>query len=300
METDIFVVNKSIHGKSHKYLWTDDQINYIHDLYINHGKSATEISKMFKVSPPTIVKILKDFNVVWRNNSHRIYDLKEDYFDCLDTSNKLYFLGLLFADGCLSNHNEISISLQEKDSYILEIFKDELCSNRPIEFRDYSSKNINGEKYQNQYRLRVDSSHMFQTLESYGLCRNKSLVLDFPCDIPSQYLNDFIRGYWDGDGYIGEYHRTDDIDKMRSACGITGTFSFCSSVKDILHNALGVGGSLHEAGNHNGITYVLDYGGNLQVKKILDWLYLSSDLKLNRKYRKYLSMFYSDLLTDVA
>lgn len=300
MNADIFMVNKSITGKSHKYLWTSDQIDYIHNMYVNHGKSATEISKMFNVSPPTIVKILKDFDVKWRVNSHRTYNLKEDYFDCLDNPNKLYFLGFLFADGCLSNHYEISISLQEKDFHILEAFKDELCSNRPIEFKDYSYKNNDYSNYQNQYRLRFDSKHMFQTLESYGLCRNKSLVLEFPDNIPSLYLRDFIRGYWDGDGYIGKYNRTDNNEKLRAACGITSTFSFCSSVQSILHENLNVGGSLHEAGNCNGATYILDYGGNKQVKQILDWLYSESELKLSRKYEKYLSIFYPDLLANVA
>ena len=49
-----------------------------------------------------------------------------------------------------------------------------------------------------------------------------------------------------------------------------------------------------------GATYILDYGGNKQVKQILDWLYSESELKLSRKYEKYLSIFYPDLLANVA
>lgn len=300
MNSDVFTVNKSINGKSHKYLWTEEQIDLIYDLYFNQQKSSAEISKMFRVSSPTILGIVNSFNIKRQIKHHRTYSLDENYFDYLDSPNKLYFLGFLFADGCLSNHYEVSITLQEEDSYILNCFKNELSSTRPLEYRDFTYKNTYFSNCQNQYRLRFDSKHLFETLESYGLCRNKSLLLEFPKNIPEQYLRDFIRGYWDGDGYIGKYNRTDSNEKLRAACGITSTLSFCSSVKNILHEKLNVGGSLCEAGNHNGITHILDYGGNKQVKQILDWLYSDSELKLSRKYEKYLSMFYPDLLTNVA
>jgi hypothetical protein len=38
----------------------------------------------------------------------------------------------------------------------------------------------------------------------------------------------------------------------------------------------------------NKITTTLSVGGNLQVKKVLDWLYQDATIYLPRKYEKYL------------
>ena len=51
----------------------------------------------------------------------RRYNLDEEYFDNINSQNKAYILGFLYADG--SNNpkkHTVSISLQEEDRYILE------------------------------------------------------------------------------------------------------------------------------------------------------------------------------------
>ena len=66
----------------------------------------------------------------------KIYTINEDYFDIIDTEEKAYLLGFLYADG---NHftkkNRITIGLQEKDKHILEKFNELIGSNRPLFLR---------------------------------------------------------------------------------------------------------------------------------------------------------------------
>ena len=56
----------------------------------------------------------------------QVYGINEDYFDVIDSEDKAYFLGLLFADGCnirCGGKHIVRIRLQEKDKYILDRFK---------------------------------------------------------------------------------------------------------------------------------------------------------------------------------
>ena len=59
------------------------------------------------------------------------YSLKENYFDKFDTEEKLYLLGLLFADGCNSGDN-ISIGLSGDDRYLLERITEQIYENHRL------------------------------------------------------------------------------------------------------------------------------------------------------------------------
>ena len=56
-----------------------------------------------------------------KSEAHRIYKIKESYFDFIDNEYNAYFLGLLFADGCNTGKN-ITLSLSGEDYYLLDIF----------------------------------------------------------------------------------------------------------------------------------------------------------------------------------
>ena len=95
--------------------------------YLN-GTSITKLAKDNNVSRYVIAERLSKNNI---NKYKRGYFLRkfktinENYFDEINSEEKAYFLGLLYADGC--NHNldkkkKISISLQEEDKFILEQF----------------------------------------------------------------------------------------------------------------------------------------------------------------------------------
>lgn len=123
----------------------------------------------------------------------RKFAVDESYFEKINTFNKAYWLGFLFADG-YNNYNEITINLHSKDIGHLEKFKNTLSSEHKI--KRHSSRNI--------ATFRITSNKMGEDLYALGCIRNKSLIMDKPKNIEEEFLPAFIRGYFDGDGYVSD------------------------------------------------------------------------------------------------
>ena len=153
---------------------------------------------------------------------------------------------------------------------------------------DYSNKHDFGYSYKNQYRLLFFSGHMCDSLKRIGMVPNKSLKLTFP-NIPDEFLNSFIRGYFDGDGSFS--YNWSKLGKPQGIITITSTEQFCESVRKIIYDKTGVSGIITDASNHNGITKVLVYSAT-KCKSVLDWLYNDAEMYLERKYDRYLNAYY--------
>lgn len=154
---------------SRKIEFSSEDINRIKEYYINDHLSSRKICKLFNCSKTVIERILKENNVEMRDDSHkwRQYTLNENYFDVIDTPNKAYLIGLLWADGynCVKK-DEIKLALQARDRDILDKMNIELDSNRPLKLDNRSAKNSN---HQDVYRLSIYNKHMSKQLESLGM-----------------------------------------------------------------------------------------------------------------------------------
>lgn len=119
-------------------------------------------------------------------------------------------------------------------------------------------------------------------LKKIEITQNKSKTLTFPL-INKKYIHDFIRGYFDGDGYIGNLSDGKGNNYIR--CSISGTEQFLSTLKQIFNEMFNVKtGSIRFANR----CYELTFGGNKSPQLFLDWIYKTdSTLKLERKYLKY-------------
>ena len=264
-----------LHGK---FIFTDEEKHSIAERYIN-GESTVKISKSLGLAThKQVLRVVHEMGIDVSNGLSRFnrkYKINENYFDNIDTPNKAYILGFLYADG----HNEIpkgtvQMSLQEEDRDILENIRLEVNSERPLEFIDYSNKHDFGYTYKNQFRLLFFSIHMCKTLEKIGMIKNKSLSLEFP-DIPKELYSHFIRGYFDGDG---------SISKTSGSFSIISTYNFVKRVKEILDEELNLNyGIISESRNKNGITHDLDYHRKAESYIIYKWLYKDADLYLQRK-----------------
>lgn len=270
--------------------FSDDQVKEIIDLY-NIGNSTVTLGKMYGVGHKVIARVLENNNIDRTGNGRRKYHLDEHYFDNIDTKNKAYFLGLLYADGSnFTPKQTIAISLEEKDRHILEAFRKELKYDRELEFIDYSNKHDFGYHYKNQYRLSIFSKHMSNELDKKGVKKNKSLILEFPDFISDELLKYFILGYFDGDGSFCPHHTKNG--KFQPLITFTSTKNFCIALQNYIKDKLYIPcGNIYDASCHNGVTSVLSFSGVRQVKKFLDWLYLDTELYLYRKYVKYKDSF---------
>lgn len=270
-----------------KYIFTEEQKDLVAKLYCELG-SSVDVGKLFNVGHKIIAKILEEKGVKRTAAKNRRYKINENYFDIIDTQNKAYILGFLYADGCnYPKKSTVSMSLEERDKDILERINDEIGNEHPLEFIDYSNKHDFGYTYKNQYRMLIFSSHICQSLDLYGMSPRKSLTLSFP-DIREDLLPHFIRGYFDGDGSIAQGTKITNF-----ILTITSTNTFCNKLKDIIEKNVGINCHIYDASNHNGITKVFTTTGRQQVKALLDWLYKDADMYLERKYNRYIQYFYN-------
>ena len=285
---DIYKVEAIEHKNYKKYIFTEEQKDLVVKLY-KECKSTPKVGHAFGVGNHVIEKILKERGIERTGKGGRLYQINEHYFDEIDTPNKAYILGFFYADGSnVKSKRTISMSLEERDKDILERIRNEIGSERPLEFLDYSNKHDFGYTYKNQYRLLLFSAHMCKVLESYGMVPNKSLVLNFP-DIREDLLPFFILGVFDGDGSVSQ----GKIKETNFTLTITSTEKFCERLKEIVEFKLGIHCHIYDAQNHNGITKAFNISGGLQVKQFLDWLYKDADMFLERKHDRYIQYFYN-------
>jgi hypothetical protein len=187
-------------------------------LFRSKGYTVGQIVKELNLCDKTITKFLKEEGNFQRKSIRKDY-FDENYFEKIDTEDKAYFLGLLYADGNVYlKRNRVQITLINNDGYILEAFQKFIGSTSKL----YSDRG----KYS---KVILGSKKMVNDLIKLGCVPNKSLVLKFPNEneVPNKLLHHFIRGYFDGDGHVS---------KKKNCFNVTITSSkfFTESLKDLL------------------------------------------------------------------
>jgi len=140
-----------------------------------------------------------------------MYDLNTEYFKEIDTKEKAYILGFIFADGGIARVNEVpyrlDISQKSNGRDVLEYIKECLGFSGPILY-DQPSK-LNGKIFYRD-RLQISRKKFVSHLVNLGVVPNKSLILAAP-SINNDFVGSFVRGYFDGDGSAGIYYRKDGV-----------------------------------------------------------------------------------------
>lgn len=191
----------------------------------------------------------------------RKYYFNEDYFEKIDTESKAYFLGLLMADGYIATTERfVTIALKNEDAYILEKLKKEVNSEAPLGNKKKCTQKV----------LTLCSKKMVNDLKNLGLTRNKTFTLKFP-NIKTEYIRHFIRGYFDGDGYIGE----------RQCTLIISSPDFLNTFLDFFQNKFGKNLYFHEIKNSYRVNL------NRRDNDVVNFIYKDAHIYLNRKYNNY-------------
>lgn len=232
---------------------------------------------------------------------YRKYKLDETYFEEVNTEDKAYFLGLLYADGYNQVTNKgkyISLSLQVSDIHILRDFKKALGSTQKLCLLRAKKKT-----HSDQARLQINSKKLCEDLVKLGCIQNKSLMLTFPTFLPKHLIHHFIRGYFDGDGCVWEGKKYRKVFKD-STCkfgqrertvhnvkfNITGTLHFITGVQNILVSSIGFKKNKLNVSKAIANCVQLEYSGRKQMKRFYDFLYKDYTVFLNRKKSKFESI----------
>jgi len=116
--------------------------------WLNAGISGPVLAARFGTTPTTIYSH-RDKN---RLPARRVcdYNYEEDcnhnHFDLIDTPDKAYWLGMLVADGCITNEHEVMLSLHSRDVYLVERFRTTLGSQAKISYRNKSRASMEGSR----------------------------------------------------------------------------------------------------------------------------------------------------------
>lgn len=258
-------------------------------LYLSK-KDTYQVATECKCSQTFVMNTLKRYNIPRRSTQSYTtkYMANEKFFDNIDSEEKAYVLGFYYADGnnyINDNNYQVSIGLQEGDKIILEKFRDLLSPQSELKFTNYNSYNANRK---NQYSLKINSKVLSQQLTKLGCVPNKSLILTWPQWLVDDKLRQhFIRGYFDGDGslYAKKPSKTGHIDWGLT---IVSTENFTDFIRKYLKDILKIHCTKKKYNKGpNQITTTLSIGGNLQMEKVLDWMYQDATIYLPRKYEKY-------------
>ena len=228
------------------------------------------------------------------------YSVDDSFFDVIDTQDKAYILGLLYADGCnYEDNNWFKIDLVQDDKDTLLKIKDVMQYTGDLKFYEQKDKMFNGKSYKakTQARLAIRSKQLSQQLALKGCTSNKTYTLVFPGkDILSKKLyRHFIRGYMDGDGGISYWIDNKNTGHKKFQVNFCGTTDIVKSISKILGEKFkcfpAITDRYPDRDNNN---LQMNICGNQVVKSILDWLYKDANIYMDRKYNKYL-----DLLKEI-
>ena len=109
-----------------------------------------------------------------------------------------------------------------------------------------------------------------------------------PPSIDSDLLPHFIRGYFDGDGWVSMSNK-----RMSFEVGFIGTYEMMVFIRDCLHS-FGVSNvkiSKDKKGSKAN-TYSMCYGSLLDCEKIFNLFYYHCNIFLKRKFEKFDKIFY--------
>jgi hypothetical protein len=170
------------------YLQLNTQQNQSILVAFQNGEECRSIPELLGVSGRSVAKVLSEFGVNTKRRNR--YTLNESYFDQIDTPIKSYLLGLMAADGCVTDKNYVV--LESIDRELVDLLA------RELEFSGEIRK-IDRSPHQPHFRINFSSQRIATALHQWQIITNRmaSDSYRFPSD---EHLNPYVLGYFDGDG----------------------------------------------------------------------------------------------------
>lgn len=292
-----FLQSKGLKSHAHKpIVVTQEQINLIKEKYLNN-KTIEEIAEEMNIKSGTVNYWLRKMNITRPNGIPS--DCNHNYFKEINTPNKAYFLGLLYADGGFMS-NKVSdtykkttlcLELKKEDKYIVEEFKKQLESDLPLkEYIVDQEREVNGKVYKytkHNIAFRVTCKNIISDLIKLGCGFDKTHNLKGIPDIPEEYIRYFLLGFFDGDGIAS----VGKVGKKQGYMGFCGTYEMMNSIMVYLYKELKLPYREPYYNNTNHI-YYLQYSKLDDIKILFNYFYQDLDIphliRKENKIKKYI------------
>lgn len=182
--------------KPRTILLSDKQLR---EMYINKQMSINDIAKRAGCSLMTVSQRLRTAAIPTRSLSQalrlavlqgkrRVVSLNRDFFKRWSRE-MAYVLGVVVTDGNLAS-DQPRVMIAQRERELLDKVSALMDCDGGI---SWTGNQI--------YRLSFQSPEVYADLLDLGLTPRKSLTIQWP-QVPRQYLRDFVRGCWDGDGSV--------------------------------------------------------------------------------------------------
>lgn len=176
---------------------------FIYNLGSKFGKKSNEAIEF--------IEKYRKLNDIPYSNRSKIYNhhpnINLDYFKIINTKEKSYWLGYIYADGYITRKGNylthFGIELSKKDEILIDRFAEALGLN--LEYKKYTIKK---DKFQKKIlthcMLEFSNRKFVNNLKKHGVKEKKSRKLTLP-EFGIRELNlAFLLGYFDGDGTEGK------------------------------------------------------------------------------------------------
>lgn len=256
--------NLGVDTSKHNTLSQEEE-QFIVDNY--HNASGTQLSKIFNVSNSLIQSVWMKHGLKGKRNS--CYVLDEHYFSDIDTPAKAYFLGFLASDGCLWRDDYrflVKLQLQQRDKHILELFSQEIKTNKPL-IKSHSGS---------QFCIEVCSETMFKDLVKLGLTPRKTQVYQLQVLEHEELMPHFLRGFFDGDGCItfNQKKKVEELLPSDFTVTITGATLATQTICDYLkEQQLSPARYDVTANKYNFGCYTIEFTNNQSIYEFLTYIY---------------------------
>lgn len=255
---------------TNRKFWTKEQLDYLIENY--KDKNMNHLIEYLGKSYNSIRLKASRLNLPKRSSE---IDMK--YFMEIDSEEKAYWLGFIYADGYIIERkegSEFGLELSIVDIGHLSKLKESLNSNTEITTRVRSTG-------LEMCSFRIYKKEFVNTLKIQGIITNKSLTKTFPT-IKKELIRHFIRGYFDGNGYIG-FTKSESI-----------KVALCSGSREFLKELIKIISSELDF-KREYIPYQSDVNvynfiptNKHDINLFLDFIYKNSSLYLERKLENYI------------
>lgn len=220
---------------------------------------------------------------------NRKYSVNAEYFSDINTQEKAYWLGFIWADGSInktaprcSGPNRFTLAQVETEANHLQAFIEAIeCNYTPV----LTDRNRTPGK--RVLVLHINSRPFCMALENLGY-GTKEHRTDIP---PMSYelLHHFIRGYFDGDGCLSIYKQGS---ARRQEWSLTGNEKLLVQIQNILNQETSVSKNVALKRYKRTTKAVgLRYGRRSDIPALYDYMYDGATVYMKSKHQKFEKFF---------
>lgn len=209
---------------------------------------------------------------------HRKYSINDSFFDRCG-SLQYWLLGLLAADGSIVAPRYVTLS--QSGEHGLELIR---YINRIL--RNTAPVRSRKTKRQDAHSLYFCSEAITVALRKYNIIPKKTQSYTFPESVTEEFIREFIRGYFEGDGSLGAYVRKKSNTKCLTV-SMVGTRKFINVAKSKIPVKRG-----HVRIHSSGSVYEIRWNGRAAIE-MCKWMYASPEL-----YETYKTKIFNEYMSN--